>query len=258
LQGFSALRSLTKIITEIFPMKIDDYTKFVGAERCRFLIEQDNMFAFSFGKLTRYWRFLEIIYERYQMASRAYMENTKALYEPMKPGASSLLTEEQQRLHEAGYSLQTELHLEAKIMLDVIARAIEYYFGPAQRASLDSHDALAKNFHTYAAAKSLGKDEHFYKRVTELKTLVANFRDYQIAHEKSPRTIKATVYDKDGDARLADGRLYPKESEVQVESSDLTKLRTELEGYVESVTTFIEANRDKTNLKLAEPQGDAT
>jgi hypothetical protein len=69
--------------------------------------------------------------------------------------------------------------------------------------------------------------------------------------------MKATLYDKDGDARLAAGRLYPKENEGQVESSDLTKLRTELEGYVESVVTFIEANKDKTALPLASKGGDA-
>jgi hypothetical protein len=156
-------------------MKIDDYTKFVGTHRCRLLFEQHNMFAFAFGKVTRYWQFLEIIYERYQLASRAFMENTKALYEPMKPGASSLLTEEQQRLHEAGASLQAALHLEiesfylfAKIMLDVIAHAIEYYFGSARNLSLDSHDDLAKNLHKYAAAKSLGKDEHFYKKTSRI------------------------------------------------------------------------------------------
>jgi hypothetical protein len=137
-------------------------------------------------------------------------------------------------------------------MLDVIAHAIEYYFGPARSLSLDSHDDLSKDFVKYAEVKGLNKDEAIHKKTTELKSLIADFRDYQIAHEKSPRTMKGTLYDNDGNVRLGGGRLYPKESDVQVDSSDLTKLRTALEGYVELVTTFIEANQDKTALKLAE------
>jgi hypothetical protein len=243
-------------------MKIHDYTKFVGLHRRRFVIDQDNMFAFAFGKVTRYWGFLEIIYERYKVAGSAYIENTKALLETIKRGGSHPLTEEQERLHEAGYPLQEAVQLEiesfylfAKILLDVVAHAIEYYFGPARGVSLDSHDNLSKDFYRYADMKGLDKDDSFYKKITELKTLIADFRDYQIAHEKSPRTMKGTLFDNDGNVRLGVGRLYPKESDLQVDSSDLTNLRTELEGYVELVTTFIEANRDKTALKLAETTG---
>jgi hypothetical protein len=80
-------------------MKIHDYTKFVSTHRERFVIEQNNTFGFAFSKVTRYWQFLEIIYERNQMASRAFIENTKAVYETLKPGTHPL-TDKQQRLSE--------------------------------------------------------------------------------------------------------------------------------------------------------------
>jgi hypothetical protein len=51
--------------------------------------------------------------------------------------------------------LTSDLHLEiesyyvfAKIILDDVARAIEYYFGPHRGLALDSHDGLAKRMVT--------------------------------------------------------------------------------------------------------------
>ena len=244
-------------------MKIDDYTRFIGLQCRRFAFEPDNMFAFAFSKVSHYWRFLEIIYERYQLASHAYMENTTALRGTIKPG-THMLTEEQDRLSDEAVPLQAKLHLEiesyylfAKILLDVTAHAIEYYFGPARGLSLDSHDDLSKSFSKYVAVKSLDNNDALCKKITELKSLIADFRDYQIAHEKSPRTTKGTIYNIEGNARLATGRLFPRASDNPSSSSDLTHLRTEIEGYVELVTTFIEANQDKTALELAEQSGAA-
>ena len=38
-----------------------------------FSIKDNNIFAFSFGKVTRRWMFLEIIRERYRGASAAFV-----------------------------------------------------------------------------------------------------------------------------------------------------------------------------------------
>lgn len=65
-----------------------------------------------------------------------------------KPGTHPV-TAEQVALHQQGYQIGIQVHLEmeawylfAKIVLDDVARAIEYYFGPAQRLAIDSHADL--------------------------------------------------------------------------------------------------------------------
>jgi hypothetical protein len=104
---------------------------------------------------------------------------------------SALLNESQ--------SLMLDLHLQiesyyvfAKIVLDDVARAIDYYFGAGRGLSLDSHDDWARKAQAFAAEKGLRLREELIVTITDLKKRVCDFRDQQIAHEKCPRTMQAT------------------------------------------------------------------
>jgi hypothetical protein len=238
---------------------VKELSEFISAHRERFIIEHNNVFSFSFSKITRHWNFLEIIFERYVQTSDAFIENSKALRALTLPGTHRV-TEEQAALMLAGSGLTTAVHLEiesfylfAKIILDEIAHALEYYFGQARGLSLDSHDDLTKNLVAYAKAKGLAIPDEFETSVTNLRKRISDFRDYQIAHEKSPRTMRATIWGPDGHVRMASNKLYPKEKDQQVDTESLSELKLALEDHVRRVINFIEVNADKTNLKLEKP-----
>jgi hypothetical protein len=233
---------------------------FIGRERTRFAVDDSNIFAFSFSKVTRHWAFLEIIRQRHKDASAAFIANSEAFRATIKPGDYTM-TQEQMKLQAEGWPLSNLVHLEiesfylfAKILLDELAHAIENYFGPARGLSLDSHDDLAKSLRAYAAAKGLTIPEEFEKSVSDLRQRISDFRDQQIAHEKSPRTMRGTTWDTTGEVMLATNRLYPKDSDKQVNSESLGGLMAALAEYIGSVISFVEANRSRARFKPAEEQ----
>src|SRR5438093_7112663 len=123
---------------------IKKLTEFLLTERERFSTRDNNRFGMTFSHLTRYYQFLLIIVQRYHDASEAFMANMRMSHSLTKPG-SHLITQEHRRILEEGYALSTKLHMEiesfylfAKILLDRVARVLEFYFGPVPGRSLDS------------------------------------------------------------------------------------------------------------------------
>ena len=235
---------------------LDTFIEFVRTQRDRFETDDNNRFGMAFSKLTRHYQFLLIILARYKEASENFVQNTKDLQASFKPGEHPV-TQEQARLFDMGQILTTHLHLEiesfylfSKILLDRIAHAIEFYFGQARKLPLDSHDDLVKHLEAYAADMSVTVSPEFKKAAEELKKDISDHRDYEIAHEKSPRTMFATVYDGKGSTSIASTKLYPKESDQQAQTQDLHALLKKIDGYLTLVTEFIRTNQDKTRLKL--------
>jgi len=233
--------------------------EFVSKERERFSIKDNNIFAFSFGKVTRRWMFLEIIRERYRGASAAFVANSEAMRATNKPGGPHLLTAEQLALQSEGVRLSMAVHLDiesfylfAKIFLDDIARAIENYFGPARGLALDSHDDLEKRLERYADTKGLLIPNGLRETISDLRKRVADFRDQEIAHEKSPRTMRGLTWGPDGEASFISTRLYPKESDKQTNSESLDGLASAFEEYVSKVVDFLEENSSKARFEPAE------
>jgi hypothetical protein len=234
---------------------------FVSTHRERFATEHNNVFAFSFSKITRHWEFLEIIYQRYVEVSEAFVANSElhmAAMKTMGPGPVAMTEEQVARMKEGG-ALATRVHLEiesfylfSKILLDEIAHAIEYYFGPARGLSLDSHDDLTKNLERYATEKGVTVPAAFAVAAVDMRKRISDFRDSQIAHEKSPRTMRATSWGPDRHVKMVSTRLYPKEGDRQADTESLDDLRTALQHYTEEVVSFVESNAKKTRLQLAE------
>lgn len=149
------------------------------------------------------------------------------------------------------------LHLEiesyylfAKILLDKIAHAVEYYFGKGRGVSLDSHDDLVKKLPGYAGQKSLIISDEFIKTATLLKKAISDYRDYEIAHEKSPRRITGTALSVDGRATLFSTSLYPTAKDVQVNSTNVKELMIQIEVFIQAVIGVLKENRDRTALPL--------
>jgi hypothetical protein len=229
---------------------------FISSHRDRFDWKENNIFAFSWAKVTRRLEFLNIIETRYRELSGAFIANSQQMHALVKPG-NHPVTSEQAGLHQQGYQLTIQVHLEieawylfAKIVLDDVARAIEYYFGPARGLALDSHDNLCSRIEDYAEAKSLTLSPELVVKAAELKRRISDVRDYQISHEKSPRTMQGTSWSGSGGVCIHLGRLFPKEGEMGVQTEDLIELRAELERYLDLVVACIETNGTKTRLPL--------
>lgn len=240
---------------------LEELKAFVGEERVRLALRDNNVLGQSMSQIGQYREFLGIILDRYGEASTAFVENTRAMQKAAKDHSADAGS-----LHDEAVVLKTKLHLEiesfylfAKILLDKMARSIEYYFGPERGLPLDSHDDLAKRLVDYAAAKQLDVTEDFVSKSNSWKERVSDYRDYHIAHEKSSRTLRATAFDAEGQTSMVLVRLYPLGGDRQVESEPLENLLPELDQYIQNLVEFLKANRGKTNLEILKlsPEGAA-
>lgn len=235
--------------------KISD---FITSNRNKFADKHNNMFTFSFGEIQRYYEFLEIISGRWEGIEAEYVAGVRHMMETSKknPGTHVMTTNEW-ALHEESRKKSTLLHLEmesyylfSKIMLDKVARSIEFFFGATRNLPLDSHDDLTKNLVKIAEQKSLLVSEGLLVLIPRLKKTVSDFRDQQIAHQKSPRVTRGTVFSDDGSTKIMINMLYPKETDVQSEGVNLSELRALIDQYLDEVVRFLEVNFIKTRLNL--------
>jgi hypothetical protein len=108
-----------------------------------------------------------------------------------------------QEISEIGMRLHLEIeafYLFAKILLDKISLAIQFYFGTARSLSLASHDNLTKHIEAYAGTKGLTINPELVEHIRKLKEDISDFRDHQIQHiidYRQGRTIRGTGFDGD-------------------------------------------------------------
>lgn len=232
--------------------------KFINSERMKYSTRHNNLFSFSFSQISRYYEFLEIIQARYRKAASEFIENSKAQQATFQSG-THFVTEEQMQLLNKGQEITTVLHLEieayylfAKILLDKVAMAIEFYFGQARGLPLDSHDDLAKNFEKYIAAKKLTTlPDDIRKLIQTLKEHISDYRDKEIAHEKSPRTMKATMFSHGANSTVwvASTKIYPTARDKQVESKEIDGVMNLIDEYISGIVKYVQENEERTNLE---------
>jgi hypothetical protein len=231
---------------------------FISHHRWLFTVDHNNVFAHAFGKVQMKLQYLDLIQKRYGEASKQFIANSAALMDratAMGEGQRDATSEEIE-LSKSADALRADAHLQiesfylfAKMLLDDIARALEYYFGQARDCSLDTHDDFTKKLQRYATAKDLTIPKGLKEATEDLKRRVCDVRDVRITHEKSPRTMKGTV--SGGEAagvRMIMIRLYPSERDEQFETEDLTVLRSSIDSYLELIIKFIEDNHERTKL----------
>lgn len=231
---------------------------FIQSERVRFEVKYNNMFAFCFSEIQHYHDYLKIILARYEQASADFIEQSKKMMMPSPDQAG----EELWKLHIESVELTTRLHLEiesfylfAKILLDKIAQAVEFYFGTARKMSLQSHDKFTKLFKNYAEIKGLKLDNRMVTVIEKLKDDISDFRDYQISHihsNRRGRLSRGTIFDREGNTRLSVNVIYPKEKEKQHDSQLPKEAMKDIDNYIKAILFFINTNKDKTELKLVE------
>jgi hypothetical protein len=238
-------------------------SNFVTAEREHYKAEDNNLFAFSLSQTIRYYEFIIMIYERHKEISQKMVSHQTKMMASISARNSGIMTEEQMQLFEEGNILMRKVELEiesfyifAKIFLDMIARFILNYFSEAHKIKLNSHDKLTKNHIEYQTVKGLIFPDGFSESLTILKEHVGDFRDKQIAHLQNPRSIKGISYNTNGQTRISETHLYPKPTDSQVESRELSEVMSAIELYVQQVFAVIEVNRSKTRYAIKEQSGN--
>ena len=91
--------------------------------------------------------------------------------------------------------------------------------------------------------------------IGRLKTDLSDYRDYQISHEKSPRTMKGTVFSLDdpSSARIVSNQLYPTAKDAQVESRSLGELQADIDAYLKLIVG-VDCNESRSD-GAAAPDG---
>lgn len=231
---------------------------FIGRESGRFEDQHNHMFVYSWSAIVRYRDYLNIVLDRYKAASQDFILNLKAQQVLVKPG-NHPMTQEQMELAQKGAEISARLHLEiesfylfAKILLDKVVHAIEFYFGQGRGISLDSHDDLTKGLADYAKLKGLSINSSLGSCMRKCKTEISDYRDYQIAHEKSPRTMRGTMFSLGGsNVRMFSSQIYPRESDKkQIESGTPDVLLQLIDEHIANVLSFVEQNRERVGLNL--------
>ena len=238
---------------------LQELNKFIEIERNRFSMPDHNTFSACFSNLQRYYTFLLIIIQRYDKASGSFAENLRkgmGRIQPLAKAGHRRLTGRELRLLKRSYTLTTAVHLEiesfylfGKILLDRVARALEFYFGPVRSRSLDSHDKLAKNLEDYAREKGLSISRQLMDSAGKLKQIISDHRDYEIAHAKNARVIFGTGIDAEDKTTILSLGVHLDDGEKQIKTKELPELLDEIDTYLTLVIKFIKTNQNKTQLK---------
>jgi len=229
---------------------------FIGTERKQYTTIDGNLFASSLGEALRYYNFLLIVADRYRNISKKMVSisNKRWRLTPVQTGGPFPMTDEQIFLMEKWNQLNTLIHLEiesfymfAKIFLDKITLFIQNYFGQARDISLRSHDKLTINHAEFCLAKSLTLPQGFSQSIIFLKEHISDYRDKQVEHLQSQRTVRGSAWGRTKHIKIA---TYHNKSRTQALSEELPELIQAIDTYIQQLITLIESNRTKTRFEL--------
>jgi hypothetical protein len=219
----------------------------------------NNLVAFSLAQISRYLRFLEIPRSRYrsvseEVAARSRRRMAEAATDPGPRELTAAEIADLDRDEQLHLSLHFEIEsffLFAKIFLDKVARFVQDFFGGARGLSLRSHDNWCSDADAYARAKGLAMPSGMLDTMQRLRSLVADYRDKQIAHLQNPRAMHGTQIRGNGSTQIAGSALFPTARDKQVMSPEIDQVWNLIETYVEQLIAMVETNRDKTRYKIA-------
>lgn len=223
---------------------------YLVSQQGRFTTNGVNHFNNGVRRIIRYLKFLDFIVERHGPPSdalRARMDNSTHLIIGTPPPFMVELVEHQRQLDLAHLDIES-YYLFSKILLDWVARWVEYHYGQGQKASLDSHDQLTKNIEMYAAQRGLTPvPDALLTAMRTLKKDIADYRDYQIAHPKNFRAVQGTSVGPKGPTMGLGyvNAYFPGRDPLAVHSRPLTDLAQDLWDYFALLTAYLTENQDK-------------
>lgn len=234
------------------------FCDFIVSERDSYEADDNNKVAFSLMQISRYLRFVDIIYNRHAQANESCVAATRRRMEEAKQqsGTRTLTSEELDQFHQEAEMIEL-LHLEiesififVKIALDKIAHFVGDYFGAARGVSQRSHDKWCKSASNFAREKDIQLPSQLLSSMEWLQRNVADHRDKQITHQENPRTLFATSFGGYEGAQIVTLYLYPRDSDAQTESPRVNDVVAHLDAYINQLMDLIASNRAKSRYKL--------
>ena len=217
-----------------------------------------NDLCHAISPLIRYEQYLRTIVARHSSLVQEFKRSEIAFQPMFSAGGSRSLTEDEQRLltYRGNLSSCVVLEIESfylfsKIFLDRIAIFLEHYFGKLRNVSVHSHDKLAKNHINFVQGHEIAAPVEFGSVLLNLKRRIADFRDYQIAHEQGMRTLRGATWTAGGEPRIIMAPAHPstrKTGTLQAESEDLGTLTGEIDTYIDIVQGIIIVNRHRSHM----------
>jgi hypothetical protein len=238
----------------------DNLHLFVRETQKHFDARQNGLLYCSINNAYKYYSILAIIKRRYLFISKklsAQYEQLNKMFMgvdgPLSNVQDSCLNKCKNLCEIAQLDIES-YYVFSKILLDKLAHFIELYFIPVRGLSLDSHDQFTKNFEALCKRLNLCNVDKLKSIIILLKSDISDFRDYQIVHEKCPRTIRSfgveTCVKTKKQATMMLTRLYPKESDTQIHSRRILELDGIISAYINEITNFLRMNLDKSRGKL--------
>ena len=236
---------------------------FIDRERKRFDGEYDNKFNHAFIEVYRYYRFLRIINDKHQslISERIIADMNFRNAQPKDLGTYKMTATQMElwnKLTELSDYMQLEVesfYQFAKIFLDKMAYAIEYYFGKGPGKGFSHHSMVQKfqngnvlKIENYCQIKGIELSHRLLNRMVDLQDVISDFRDNHITHLLSTRIFRGTGID----GRMSLGKIYPKDEKdnIWISSENLESVLESIDDYISQVVDFIETNADKTALPL--------
>ncbi len=223
----------------------------VEALRPKLSDNDGQVFHVALQGIWGYWEFLKVIKSRFVQADRAFYAsviNFHASVDQLSRQERMVVLEQQAALEVAHHLEIESFYLFSKILLDKIARFIQFVFGQIRAKPLTSHDDLAKRLDDYVVQYQLQLPVGFRDAVQHLKVQIADFRDHFIAHEQSPRTQRGTTWQNTEPGRLTLNRVYQRPTDPNPVSGSVPELYDSLERHLHLFVQFIKDNFDKTGL----------
>ena len=234
--------------------KHQDFAEFIDSEREKYSDGSNNLVAFALEAIFKRYRFAWRLKELADPLVEQHIAETTRKMDNARSGPMSA-TEVQAMAEGMVRSNEIQMHFESffmhgSIMCDELAHLILYFFGDERGVKMGGHRLLSKNFERYALAKKLSFRESLPMHANFLEAELCNFRDKQIVHDFNPRKVRGLSWSLSTmDINLsAAGHMYPKPSDVHVNSKGWNELLTRLDEYVWDVLHVVQQNRTRSRL----------
>jgi hypothetical protein len=221
--------------------------KFISTHYKSFDQVSSEKFLLQFEDLRHYTSYLHLIVLRYEHTNGEFCLLVDPALESRDPAMLAQLDRESQRLQLSLHLDIESFYLFAKILLDKIARSIQFYFGEARGRSLDSHDSLTKNINLYVRDKELPDvSEDLLKEISALKSDICDYRDYVISHQKGTGIQRKTKFSAaDLYSSITKEKIHLPNPELPQppDSSIPPFLIKRIQGYLDSIINYLEVNQ---------------
>lgn len=225
---------------------------FLEAERRRLGTAQGNMLGMVLGEVLHYQHVVRRVLDRYETLNSEYLAIHDRLQASLSGSGekSSPLTDEQQRLSDQSRQRGDELRQEietyclfSRILLDKMTQTLVACLGPGT-GEQTSHRRFIATIDTYLGEKKLAPLSSELKTcMQQFETSIIDFRDHAVVHAKSPRGLRGLAWNRDRrEAYLIYHRLYPRETDKQINGLSPSELMRDLEQYTDLWLSYLEQN----------------